>query len=197
MLIGREAPDFRAPACMPDDSFTDLSLSDYRGKKYVILYFYALDFMFVEASEIVAFSDRQPEFEKKDCQVLGVSVDSHYAHRTWRNMPKGNGGIEKVHHPLISDLGKEISRAYDVLFEDTHNQVACRGVFLIDKNGVVQCEVRNNLALGRNIEEVLRCVDALQHHESTGKVCPANWAVGRPDMTPTAEGVAEYMKQLV
>lgn len=192
-LIGKEAPDFCATAVMPDDSFVDLKLSDYRGKRYVVLYFYAADFTFVDASELVAFSKSNQEFEKRNAQLLAVSVDSQFSHRGWRNTAKASGGIEKVQHPMIADVSREIGFAYDMLLEDCN--FACRGVVIIDKGGVVRSEMKNDLPLGRNIDECLRVLDALQHHEISGKVCPANWTPGKPDMSPSPEGVAEYMSK--
>lgn len=193
MLIGKEAPDFCATAVMPDDSFVDIRLSDYRGKHYVVLYFYAADFTFVDASELVAFSKVNHEFEKRNAKLLAVSADSQFSHRGWRNTVKASGGIEKVAHPMIADVSKEIGMSYDMLLEDCH--FPCRGVVIIDKGGVVRCEMKNDLPLGRNVDECIRILDALLHHENTGKVCPANWAPGKPDMSPSPEGVAEYMSK--
>mmetsp|Transcript_70266 Transcript_70266/g.121764 ORF Transcript_70266/g.121764 Transcript_70266/m.121764 type:complete len:195 (+) Transcript_70266:98-682(+) len=190
MLIGREAPDFRAVACLPDDSFQELRLSDFRGRKYVVLLFYTADFTFVDASELVAFSNTHREFEKRMAQVIAVSTESQFAHRGWRNTAKASGGIEKVAYPLVSDISKQICMDYDVLGED---HLPYRGVFIIDRGGIVRFEMKNDLPLGRNVEECVRVLDALQHHEATGKVLPANWTKGKPDMTASPEGVAEYL----
>jgi len=189
--ITQRAPNFSAMAYMPSGEFKEISLSDYAGK-YVVLYWYPLDFTFVCASELVKFSEMKPEFDKRNVQLLGISVDSQFAHKAWVKTPKFEGGLENtVFHPLVSDLKREISSMYGVLLPEGH--VACRGVVLIDKGGVIQSEMRNNLPLGRNVDEVLRIVDALQHHEKHGKVMPANWVPGKPDMAPTQEGVAEYL----
>jgi len=190
MLLGQEAPDFRATACMPDDSFQEIRLSDFRGRKYVMLIFYTADFTFVDASELVAFSKANAEFDKRNTQVLAVSCESQFAHRGWRNTAKATGGIEKVAYPMVSDPSKSVCTSYDVLGD---NHLPYRGTFIVDKGGIVRFEMKNDLALGRNVEECLRVLDALQHHEATGRVCPANWAKGKPDMTPTPEGVAEFM----
>ncbi len=188
-LVTKQAPDFKATAVMPDDSFSEITLSDYRGK-YVLLFFYPLDFTFVCPSEILAFDRAIDEFNKRNTQVIGVSVDSQYSHYAWRNTPVEQGGIGKVRFPLVADLKKDVSRAYGVLF---NGEVALRGLFLIDKDGVVRHELVNDLPLGRNVEEALRIIDALQFHEAHGEVCPANWRQGEEAMQPTAEGVASYL----
>lgn len=191
VLVGKPAPDFTATAVMPDGSFKDnFTLSDYRGSKYVVLFFYPLDFTFVCPSEIIAFDHRVAEFEKRGVQVVGCSVDSHFTHCAWRNTPVNEGGIGPVGYPLVADLTKDIARDYDVLLA---GGVTLRGSFLIDKNGIVQHQVVNNLPLGRNIDEMLRMVDALQFHETHGEVCPAGWTHGAKGMQPTAEGVASYL----
>jgi alkyl hydroperoxide reductase subunit AhpC len=179
VLVQKEAPDFQAQAVMPDGSFQTIKLSDYRGKKYVVLFFYPLDFTFVCPTEIIAFSDRIAEFEQRNVQVLGVSIDSHYTHLAWRNTPRTAGGIGAIAYPLIADLTHSIAAAYDVL---TAGGVALRGTFLIDKQGVVRHQVVNDLPLGRSIDEALRMVDALQFFEQHGEVCPAEWRPGKPAM---------------
>ncbi len=188
-LVTKEAPDFTAQAVMPDDSFADLTLSSYRGK-YVILFFYPLDFTFVCPSEIIAFDKALAKFEEKNAQVIGVSVDSHFTHLAWKNTPCEHGGIGSVRYPLVADLNKSISRDYGVLFDE---EVALRGLFLIDTEGVVRHALVNDLPLGRNVDEALRVLDALKFHEKHGEVCPANWREGEDAMKPTAEGVAEYL----
>jgi len=189
-LVTKEAPDFTAQAVMPDNSFAELSLSSYRGGKYVVLFFYPLDFTFVCPSEIIAFDKAVAKFAERDVQVIGVSVDSHFTHLAWKNTPREEGGIGLIGYPLVADLNKSISRDYGVLLEDG---VALRGLFLIDKDGVVRHAVINDLPLGRNVDEALRMVDALQFTEKHGEVCPANWHEGEEAMKPTAEGVAEYL----
>jgi len=188
-LVTKEAPDFTAQAVMGDNSFAELKLSDYRGK-YVLLFFYPLDFTFVCPSEIIAFDKAVEKFKKKNTEVIGVSIDSHFTHLAWKNTARQDGGIGPITYPLVADLNKEISRDYGVLINDS---VALRGLFLIDKEGVIRHAVINDLALGRSVDEALRMVDALQFTEKHGEVCPANWKEGDEAMKPTAEGVAEYL----
>lgn len=191
VLVGKPAPDFTATAVMPDGNFKDnFKLSDYRDSKYVVLFFYPLDFTFVCPSEIIAFDHRVAEFEKRGVQVVGCSVDSHFTHCAWRGTPVNKGGIGPVKYPLVADLNKDIARDYDVLLP---GGITLRGSFLIDKHGIVQHQVVNNLPLGRNIDEMLRMVDALQFTEAHGEVCPAGWTQGAKAMQPTAEGVASYL----
>jgi peroxiredoxin (alkyl hydroperoxide reductase subunit C) len=188
-LVTKQAPDFTAQAVLPDNSFAELTLSSYRGK-YVVLFFYPLDFTFVCPSEIIAFDKAVEQFEQKNTQVIGVSVDSHFTHLAWKNTPRDQGGIGQVKYPLVADLSKTISGDYGVLFGD---EVALRGLFLIDKEGIVRHALVNDLPLGRNVDEALRLVDALQFTEEHGEVCPANWREGEDAMKPSAEGVAEYL----
>ena len=188
-LVTKEAPQFTAKAVMPDNSFADLTLSSYRGK-YVVLFFYPLDFTFVCPSEIIAFDAALAKFEKKNTQVIGVSVDSHYTHLAWKNTPRKAGGIGPIKYPLVSDLDKSISRNFGVLLE---GGVALRGLFLIDRQGIVRHALVNDLPLGRSVDECLRVLDALQFHDEHGDVCPANWREGQEAMKPTAEGVATYL----
>ena len=190
-LVTQQAPDFKAQAVKADDSFEELSLSSLRGK-YVVLFFYPLDFTFVCPSEIIAFDKRLEEFKERNCEVVGVSVDSHYTHWAWRNTDVNEGGIGRIRYPLVADLSKQISRDYGVLVNDS---VALRGLFLIDRDGVIRHEVVNDLGLGRSVDEALRIVDALQFTEEHGEVCPANWTKGEDGMKPTADGVASYLKQ--
>ena len=192
VLVGKEAPAFTAQAVMPDGSFKELSLSDYRGKD-VVLFFYPLDFTFVCPSEIIAFHNRVEDFKSRNCEVIGVSVDSHFTHHAWRSTPVENGGIGEIGYPLVADLTKDIARNYDVLVGE--GTVAFRGLFLIDKEGVVRHQVVNDLPLGRNVDEAIRMVDALQFHEANGEVCPAGWNKGQAGMTPNAEGVASYLAE--
>ncbi len=188
-LVTKEAPDFTAQAVMPDNTFAELKLSAYRGK-YVILLFYPLDFTFVCPSEIIAFDKKLTAFKEKNCEVIGVSVDSHFSHWAWKNTPVDKGGIGNVQFPIVADIKKEIARAYGVLLDES---VALRGLFLIDKSGTVRHTVINDLPLGRNVDEALRMLDALQFTEKHGEVCPANWRAGDEGMKPTAEGVAGYL----
>ncbi|MBI4715424.1 MAG: peroxiredoxin [Nitrospirae bacterium] len=190
VLVTKEAPDFTATAVMPDGTFNDkLKLSSFRGR-YVVLFFYPLDFTFVCPSEIIAFDHKLAEFSRRDCEVIGVSVDSQFSHWAWRNTPVDQGGIGPVKYPLVADLNKSISRAYDVLVNEA---VALRGLFLIDRAGIVRHQIVNDLPLGRNIDEALRMLEALQFNEKHGEVCPANWEEGKPGMKASAEGVADYL----
>lgn len=191
-LVTKQAPDFTATAVMPDNSMKpDFKLSDYRGR-YVILFFYPLNFTFVCPSEILAFDRALSAFQAKNCDIIGVSIDSQYSHWAWKNTPINQGGIGPIRFPLVADLDKSISRRYGVLLDAG---IALRGTFLIDREGVVRHSVINDLPLGRNIDEALRMVDALQFYEQHGDVCPANWQEGKDAMTPTAEGVAAYLSK--
>ncbi|WP_298437019.1 peroxiredoxin [Geobacter sp.] len=189
-LVTQEAPDFTADAVMPDNTFGTIKLSSFRGK-YVILFFYPLDFTFVCPSEILAFNKTIDKFKEKNCEVIGVSVDSKFTHLAWKNTKVEDGGIGAIQYPLVSDLNKEISKQYGILF---NNSVALRGLFLIDTKGVVRHAVINDLPLGRSVTEAMRMVDALQFVETHGdQVCPANWQEGEEAMKPTAAGVADYL----
>lgn len=189
-LVTQEAPDFTAEAVMPDNSFADVKLSGYRGK-YVILLFYPLDFTFVCPSEILAFNKRIGDFKTKNCEVMGVSVDSKFTHLAWKNTQVENGGIGNVQFPLLQDLTKEIARSYGILLDES---VALRGLFLIDPNGRVRHAVINDLPLGRSVTEALRMLDALQFVETHGgEVCPANWQEGEEAMKASTAGVAAYL----
>jgi len=190
-LVTKQAPMFEAEAVMPNNSFETVSLSSYRGK-YVLLFFYPLDFTFVCPSEILAFNKQVEDFKAKNCELLGVSVDSIYTHLAWKNTPVNLGGIGTIQFPLISDISKSISADYGVLLE---GGVSLRGLFLIDKDGVVRHQLINDLPLGRNVDEALRVIDALQFHETHGEVCPANWRPGDDAMKPTPEGVADYLSK--
>jgi peroxiredoxin (alkyl hydroperoxide reductase subunit C) len=191
VLVGKEAPDFKAQAVMSDGSFKEVSLSEYRGK-YVVLFFYPLDFTFVCPTEIIAFSEAAGQFESLNVQLLGCSIDSHFTHLAWRNTPRSQGGLGDIKYPLIADLDKKIAEAYDVLLPAG---IALRGLFLIDKDGVVQHQVVNNLPLGRSVDEALRMVKALQFFEKNGEVCPANWQEGAATMKPDPEGSQEYFSK--
>jgi peroxiredoxin (alkyl hydroperoxide reductase subunit C) len=188
-LVTKQAPDFTAQAVYPHDVIADLTLSSFRGK-YVVLFFYPLDFTFVCPSEIIAFDRKLDEFKQRNAEVVGVSVDSVYTHYAWRNSPVEQGGIGPIRYPLVADLSKNIAREYGVLFNE---EVALRGLFLIDTHGVVRHAVINDLPLGRNVDEAIRMLDALQHVEEYGEVCPANWRHGEDAMLPTAEGVSNYL----
>ena len=190
MLVTNPAPDFTATAVMPDNSFKDdFKLSDMKGK-YVVLFFYPLDFTFVCPSELIAFDHRLEEFKKRNTEVVGISIDSHFSHLAWKNTPVNNGGIGNVQYPLVADISKSITEAYDIKFGPG---IALRGSYLIDKEGVVRHAVINDLPLGRNVDEMLRMIDALQFTEEHGEVCPAGWQKGKAGMKGSTEGVAEYL----
>ena len=207
MLVTKNAPEFKTMAVMPDNSINEVSLSDYKGKK-VVLFFYPLDFTFVCPTELLAFNKRLSEFESRDVQVLGCSVDSRWTHLAWKNTDINNGGIGNIQYPLLQDLDKSIARNYDVLIGSSQayieaedfegltsigGGVALRGSFLIDEEGVIRHAVINDLPLGRNIDEMLRMIDALSHHQKHGEVCPAGWKEGENAMAESPEGVASYL----
>ncbi len=192
VLVGKQAPDFTATAVYGNNEIKPLKLSDLKGK-YVVMFFYPLDFTFVCPSELIAFDHRLDEFKKRGVEVIGVSIDSQFTHLAWKNTPVEKGGIGQVQYPLVADVKHEICRAYDVEFEPAG--VAFRGSFLIDKNGVVRHQVVNDLPLGRNVDEMLRMVDALQFTEEHGEVCPAGWQKGKKGMTASPDGVAKYLAE--
>ncbi|MCD4698038.1 MAG: peroxiredoxin [Bacteroidales bacterium] len=206
VLVGKKAPLFEADAVVNGGEFVEkFSLEQFIGKKHVIFFFYPLDFTFVCPTEIIAFQKKMEEFDKRDVAVVGCSVDSKFSHWTWLNTELKDGGIKGVKYPLVSDLSKTISENYDVLageFDYDEDDdlsifdgvpVAYRGLFLIDKQGVVRHQVVNDLPLGRSVDEAIRVVDALQYHEEHGEVCPADWKPGDDTMTETAESVANYL----
>ena len=195
VLVQQPAPEFKVDAVMPDGSFGSVNLSDYRGK-YVLLFFYPFDFTFVCPTEIIAFSDRAADFEKLGVQILGASIDSKFVHLAWRNTPRTQGGLGQVNYPLLADVNKEIARSYGILLP---GGMALRGLFLIDKNGVVRHQVVNDLPLGRSVDEALRMVKALQFFEQHGEVCPADWKEGARTIKPSVDASktffqAEYAK---
>lgn len=205
-LVGRKAPVFTASAVINGGEIVDnFSLTQYLGKKYVVFFFYPLDFTFVCPTEILAFQERLAEFHKLNTEVVGCSVDSKHTHWAWLNTPREKGGIQGVTYPLVADLSKTIAMNYGVLagdydYDEEGNHVftgpdavAYRGLFLIDKEGVVRHELINDLPLGRNVDEALRMVKALQHLEKYGEVCPANWDEGKDGLIATHEGIAEYL----
>ena len=190
-LVTKEAPNFKAQAVFSNNEIKEFELNSYRGK-YVVLFFYPLDFTFVCPSEIIAFDKELDKFKEKNTEVIGVSIDSQFTHYAWKNTPVDQGGIGQFRYPLGADLDKSISRNYGVLIDDS---VALRGLFLIDKEGIVRHALVNDLSLGRNVDEALRILDALQFTEEHGEVCPANWRAGEDAMKPTADGVAEYLSK--
>ncbi|MFO0937454.1 MAG: peroxiredoxin [Gemmataceae bacterium] len=187
-LVQKDAPDFSATAVV-NGEFKPIRLSDYRGK-YVLFFFYPLDFTFVCPTEIIAFSDRIAEFEKRNCQVIGCSIDSHFSHKAWIDTPRSKGGLGELKYPLVADLTKSISADYGVLLE---GGIALRGLFIIDKGGVLRHITINDLPLGRSVDEAIRVIDALQHFEKHGEVCPADWKPGSMALDPKKAG--EYFQK--
>ena len=192
ILVTQEAPDFTAPAVMPEGIIKeDFKLSDLRGR-YVVLFFWPLDFTFVCPTEIIAHDKRLDQFKERNVEVVGISIDSHFTHFAWRNTAVENGGIGEVGFPIVADVKHEITRAYGIEHPDG---VALRASFLIDREGIVQHQTVNNLPLGRNVDEMVRLVDALQFTEQYGEVCPAGWNKGEEGMKPTADGVAAFLSK--
>lgn len=191
VLVGKPAPDFSAVAVMGNNEMNaSFNLKKHTEGKYAVLFFYPLDFTFVCPSELIAFDHRLEEFQKRNVEVIGISIDSQFTHLAWKNTPVNNGGIGKVRYPLVADIRHEICKAYDV---EAAAGVAYRGSFLIDRAGTVRHQVVNDLPLGRNIDEMLRMVDALQFNEEHGEVCPAGWKKGEAGMKASTEGVAKYL----
>ncbi len=192
VLVGKPAPDFTAVAVMGNNEMNEsFNLKKHIAGKAAVIFFYPLDFTFVCPSELIAFDHRLNEFKSRGVEVIGVSIDSQFTHLAWKNTPVNNGGIGQVGYPLVADIKHEICKAYDVELEGAG--VALRGSFLIDKNGVVRHQVVNDLPLGRDIDEMLRMVDALQFHEVHGEVCPAGWNKGKAGMNASTAGVAKYL----
>jgi peroxiredoxin (alkyl hydroperoxide reductase subunit C) len=206
VLVGKKAPSFRAKAVKGETIIDDFSLDQFVGKKYVVFFFYPKDFTFVCPTELHRFQEELPEFEKRDVAVVGCSTDSEFSHWAWLQTPKNKGGIEGVKYPLVADINKTISEDYDVLAGDYSTDedgklvvegelVAYRGLFLIDKQGIVRHQIVNDMPLGRSIRECLRIVDALQHFEQFGEVCPMDWQKGDEAMTADHEGVSGYLSK--
>ncbi len=194
VLVTRQAPDFTSSAVLGNGEIVDnFNFKKHIEGKAAVLFFYPLDFTFVCPSELIAFDHRYEEFKKRGVEVVGVSIDSEFTHNAWRNTPTENGGIGAVKYALAADVKHDIAKAYGI--EHPEAGVALRASFLIDKNGVVRHQVVNDLPLGRNIDEMLRMVDALQFHEEHGEVCPAQWEKGKEGMKDNPEGVAKYLKQ--
>lgn len=189
-LVGKKAPEIKAKAVIQDKT-VDFCLSHYLGK-YVVFFFYPLDFTFVCPTELHAFQEKLLEFEKRGATIVGCSIDSPYSHAAWLKTPKSTGGIQGITYPIVSDIHKSIAKSYDVLKED--DGIAYRGLFLIDRTGIVRHQLINDLPLGRSVDEVLRLVDALIFHEKHGEVCPANWKAGAKAMKPTEQGLTEFFK---
>ena len=191
VLVGKPAPEFKVKAVKAGEVLEDFTLSQFKGKKYVVLFFYPLDFTFVCPTELHEFQAKLPEFEKLGAQVIGASTDSHFSHVAWLETPKKVCGIQGVAYPILSDFNKTVAADYDVLLP---GGMALRGTFIIDKDGVVQSQVVNNLPLGRNIEETLRTLKALQFTEKHGEVCPAGWTEGAQSMKADSAGLKDFFK---
>ena len=192
VLVNKQAPDFKADAAVGPNESASISLSQFKDKKYVVLFFYPLDFTFVCPTEIHAFQELLGEFESRHAQVIGVSVDSVNSHQAWLRTPKNDGGIAGVTYPIVADLTKSISRAYDVLDEDVG--IAYRGTFIIDKTGKVMAQNVNHRPIGRSVDEALRLLDAVQYFEQHGEVCPAGWTKGKKAMKASNEGVKAFFQ---
>ncbi|TVZ38184.1 peroxiredoxin (alkyl hydroperoxide reductase subunit C) [Alteromonadaceae bacterium 2753L.S.0a.02] len=193
VLVGKSAPDFTAPAVLGSGEIVDtFTFSEATKGKKAVVFFYPLDFTFVCPSELLAFDHRMAEFEKRGVEVIGVSIDSHFTHNAWRNTPINDGGIGAVKYTLVADMTHEICKAYDV---ESEGGVAFRGSFLIDEDGLVRHQVVNDLPLGRNVDEMLRMVDALAFHQEHGEVCPAGWQEGDAGMDASPTGVAKYLSE--
>ncbi|MCK9481307.1 MAG: peroxiredoxin [Bacteroidia bacterium] len=204
-LVGKKAPVFKAPAVVNGNEIVkEFSLSQYEGKSYVVFFFYPKDFTFVCPTELHAFQEKLDEFKKRGCEVVACSTDTEESHWSWLQMPKNKGGIEGVKYPIVADTAKTISTNYGVLAGDYEYDdngqliakgpmVAYRGLFLIDKKGIIHHELINNLPLGRNVDEAIRMLDSLKHFEEFGEVCPANWSEGKNAMKATFDGVANYL----
>ena len=204
VLVGRKAPHFSSPAVVDGNIVDNFSLDQYLGKKYVLFFFYPKDFTFVCPTELHAFNERLADFESRDVAVVACSTDTAESHHAYLGIPKDQGGIQGIKYPIVADANKTISTNYDVLTGEyeydeegnlsaTNDLVAYRGLFLIDKDGIVQHQLVNNLPLGRNVDEAMRMVDALRHVEENGEVCPANWDEGKAAMDATPTGVAAYL----
>lgn len=209
VLVGKKAPYFEADAVVDGGEFVEnFSLAQFEGKKHVLFFFYPLDFTFVCPTEILAFQKRMKDFEDRNVAVVGCSIDSKFSHWAWLNTPQNNGGIEGVQYPLVADVNKTITSNYGVLAgyydyneagqmifvgDNGNDAVAYRGLFLIDKEGIVRHQIVNDLPLGRSIDEALRMIDALQYFEEKGEVCPADWEKGKDGLVDTAEGIASYL----
>jgi peroxiredoxin (alkyl hydroperoxide reductase subunit C) len=193
MLVTKKAPDFTAPAVMPDNTIcNEFNLYENFGENGTVIFFYPLDFTFVCPSELLAFDHRVKDFKERGINVIAVSIDSHFTHLAWKNTAIKDGGIGKVQYPMVADLTKDISKNFDVLLD---GKIALRGSFLIDKDGTVRHSVVNDLPLGRNIDEMIRMVDTMLFTNEHGEVCPAGWTKGDKAMKPTTDGVAEYLAE--
>lgn len=194
ILVSRKAPDFVATAVMKNGEIIhNFNFNKFTLNKYVVIFFWPMDFTFVCPSEIISFSKRYDEFKKRNVEIIGVSCDSAFVHNAWRNTSIKKGGIGKINYTMVSDVKKEIQKSYGI--EHPIHGIALRGSFLIDKNKIVRHQVVNDLPLGRNIDEMIRMIDALKFHETSGEVCPAQWNVGKKGITPSSDGISEYLSK--
>lgn len=192
VLVTNEAPDFTAPAVLSDGSITNkFNMKKYKKDKYAVIFFWPMDFTFVCPSEIIAFNNRYDFFKKKHVKLIGISIDSCFVHQQWRQTKISDGGIGEIKYVMVSDIKREIQKSYDI----EHNKigVALRASFLIDKNNIVRHQIVNDLSLGRNVDEILRTIDALQFHEKYGEVCPAQWNKNKKAIKPTHKGIVKYL----
>lgn len=189
LLVGKHAPQFKSKAVINGQIVDEFSLAKYKGK-YILFFFYPLDFTFVCPTELIAFQESLAEFHHRDCEVVGCSIDSVFTHLAWLNTPRSKGGIEGVKYPLVADINKTIAKSYDVLSEE--EGIAYRGLFLIDKQGIVRHQIVNDLPLGRSVAEAMRTLDALIFINEHGEVCPADWKEGKKSMVPTQAGLERY-----
>ena len=193
VLVGRQAPDFTVPAVSPNGDIIDkFHFAEATRGQYALVFFYPLDFTFVCPSELIALDRAMTEFKQRGVEVIAVSIDSHFTHNAWRNTPINQGGIGPVQFTMAADMSHHVCRSYGI--EHPEAGVAFRGAFVIDKNGMVRSQMINDLPIGRNVQEILRIVDALQFTEVHGEVCPANWQQGEAGMVASPAGVAEYLK---
>jgi peroxiredoxin 2/4 len=189
VLVGKQAPDFCTKAVVNGKIVDQFTLSQFRGR-YVIFFFYPLNFTFVCPTEVHAFQERLMDFQERGCEIIGCSVDSHYSHLGWLNVPRSQGGIQGISYPLVSDLNKTIACNYDVLRKE--DGIAYRGLFLIDRQGYVRHQIVNDMPLGRSVDEALRMLDALQYFEAHGETCPANWSLGKKGLVPSSAGLRAF-----
>lgn len=194
ILVSQKAPDFIASAVMKNGEFIkDFNLSKYIINKYAVIFFWPMDFTFVCPSEIIAFNLKYKEFKKRNTKLIGISCDSEFVHYAWRNTPVKLGGIGKIEYPMIADVKREIQKKYGIEHPDLG--IALRASFLIDKNMIVRHQVINDLPLGRNIDEMIRMIDALQFHEKNGEVCPAQWNIGKKGIHPSPQGISKFLSE--
>lgn len=193
VLVGRQAPDFTSSAVLGDGSMVEFKLHEFIHNKYAVLFFYPMDFTFVCPSELIELDRALPSFKARDTEVIGISIDSQFVHNAWRNTPLEKGGIGPVQFPLVADVKHQICQSYGI--EHPHAGVAFRGTFVVDPKGTVRSQLVYDLPIGRNIEEIVRLVDAVQFTDKYGEVCPANWKKGKAGMNPSAAGVAKYLAE--